>query len=260
MVNNMKSIVIHVIGIIISICVVVALSSYIGYLIIKGILPIEEVNNQEVVNYDINNNVDLNTNEKDTKEKKKKADHNKLMIVAHPDDDTIFGGAHLIEDDYTVVCVTCGVVDYRLKEFMKAMKYSDDKYKYLSHTDLEPDAHISEWTDEKEIINKELKEIINAYDWDLIVTHNPEGEYGHKHHKMTSKMVTNNVKDKEKLYYFGKFKEKGTVDDTPTLKESVFKKKKAMLALYRSQPSCTDKGKLTYAFDHENWVKYSEWK
>ena len=29
-----------------------------------------------------------------------------LMIVAHPDDETIYGGAHLLTDDYTVVSIT----------------------------------------------------------------------------------------------------------------------------------------------------------
>ena len=106
---------------------------------------------------------------------------------------------------------------------------------------------------------EELSKIINSRDWDLIVSHNPDGEYGHKHHKMVSEMVTNNVKDKNKLYYFGIFKAKGTKDDTPTLNEEIFKKKKEMLAIYKSQPSCTNKGKLTYAFDHENWVAYKDW-
>ena len=33
--------------------------------------------------------------------------YNKLMIVAHPDDETLWGGGHLIDGDYVVVCVTC---------------------------------------------------------------------------------------------------------------------------------------------------------
>ena len=189
-----------------------------------------------------------------------KTDHNKLMIVAHPDDDAIWGGGHLIEDDYTVVCVTCGVVKLRLDEFISVMEFGNDNYIYLSHTDLEPGAIISDWTYEKDEINEELKHIIESRDWDLIVTHNPEGEYGHKHHKMISKMVTDNVIDKDKLYYFGKFYKKGTVDDSPTLKEETYLKKKEMLALYKSQPACTDKGTLTYAFNHENWVLYKDWK
>lgn len=29
-----------------------------------------------------------------------------LMIVAHPDDETIWGGSHLINGNYTVLCIT----------------------------------------------------------------------------------------------------------------------------------------------------------
>ena len=36
------------------------------------------------------------------------AGYNKVMFVAHPDDDLIWGGRHLIEDDYLVVCMTRG--------------------------------------------------------------------------------------------------------------------------------------------------------
>ena len=32
----------------------------------------------------------------------------KLMIVAHPDDETLWGGAHLLEGDYLIVCLTHG--------------------------------------------------------------------------------------------------------------------------------------------------------
>ena len=35
-------------------------------------------------------------------------DTHKLMIVAHPDDETIWGGAELLKDNYLVVCITCG--------------------------------------------------------------------------------------------------------------------------------------------------------
>lgn len=31
-----------------------------------------------------------------------------LMIVAHPDDETIWGGSHLINGNYTVLCITNG--------------------------------------------------------------------------------------------------------------------------------------------------------
>ena len=34
--------------------------------------------------------------------------YDKVMFVAHPDDDLLWGGRHLIEDDYLVVCMTRG--------------------------------------------------------------------------------------------------------------------------------------------------------
>ena len=33
---------------------------------------------------------------------------NKLMIVSHPGDESVWGGAHLISDNYLVVCISCG--------------------------------------------------------------------------------------------------------------------------------------------------------
>lgn len=46
----------------------------------------------------------------------------KLMIVAHPDDETIWGGSHLLKGHYIVVCLTNGDNPIRKKEFMKVMK------------------------------------------------------------------------------------------------------------------------------------------
>ncbi len=40
-----------------------------------------------------------------------------LMIVAHPDDELLWGGAHLLRDNYLVVCITCGPNITRVNEF-----------------------------------------------------------------------------------------------------------------------------------------------
>ena len=53
-----------------------------------------------------------------------------------------------------------------------------------------------------EKFDADLDKIINYKNWKMIVTHNPLGEYGHVHHKMTSGMVTE-LADKDVLYYFG---------------------------------------------------------
>ncbi|MDD4547989.1 MAG: hypothetical protein PHI05_04535 [Bacilli bacterium] len=52
----------------------------------------------------------------------------KLMIVAHPDDETLWGGVELLKDDYLVVCITCGEQKNRSVEFEKVMRISNNKY------------------------------------------------------------------------------------------------------------------------------------
>lgn len=58
-----------------------------------------------------------------------------LMIVAHPDDETIWGGSHLINGNYTVLCITNGNNKKRKKEFMKVMEKTHSKGIILSFPD-----------------------------------------------------------------------------------------------------------------------------
>lgn len=51
-----------------------------------------------------------------------------LMIVAHPDDETIWGGSHLINGNYTVLCITNGNNKKRKKEFMNVTSTSCNIY------------------------------------------------------------------------------------------------------------------------------------
>ena len=124
---------------------------------------------------------------------------NKLMIVAHPDDDYIWGGSHLIDDNYLVVCVTCGVKRERAIEFKKAMDKTNDKYIMLGYPD-KTNGKRDNWNSVYDSITNDLKKIIEYKDWELVVTHNPDGEYGHIHHKMTSSIVTSLYDGN--LYYF----------------------------------------------------------
>ena len=45
--------------------------------------------------------------------------YKKLMIVAHPDDETLWGGGKLFKDRYFVVCLTNGYHSRRANEFKK---------------------------------------------------------------------------------------------------------------------------------------------
>ena len=47
-----------------------------------------------------------------------------LMIVAHPDDETLWGGAHIADGGYLVVCITNGNNPTRSAEFQSVMQAS----------------------------------------------------------------------------------------------------------------------------------------
>ncbi len=182
---------------------------------------------------------------------------NKLMIVAHPDDDFIWGGSHLIDDDYLVVCVTCGVKRNRVLEFQRAMEKTGEKYIMLGYPD-KTKGERDNWDTVYDAIIQDLEKIIHYKNWKLIVTHNPDGEYGHIHHKMTSKIVTT-LSSKDKLMYFGKYYSKGNVpvDEKKISEENSKKKKEELIPIYASQGYSMDV--FQHMFDYENWRTYYEW-
>lgn len=186
---------------------------------------------------------------------------NKLMIVAHPDDEMLWGGAHLIEDDYLVVCITCGTVKERVNEFTKVMEETNDKYLLLGYPD-KTNGERDNWDNYREDIKNNLKEIISLKDWEIIVTHNPDGEYGHIHHKMTNQMTTEVTDNKDKLYYFGHYYSKKNIVEnynhmTP-INDIYMKRKRDILGLYISQDFIQTM--FDHMFDYEDWIAYEDWE
>ena len=193
-------------------------------------------------------------------------DTKKLMIVAHPDDELIWGGSRLFEDDWFVVCITNGKNKTRHAELDKVMKETGDSYIIMDFPD-KVDGKKSDWSKDKDTINEYLSDIINMRDWDEIVTHNPAGEYGHIQHRMTSEMVTSLVEDKEKLMYFGiyypekKLEETGSTDKNGQplgrISEKDYERKQDIFKRdYPSQKNIP----FYHMFPHENWVSYGGWK
>ena len=64
------------------------------------------------------------------------SDCTKLMVVAHPDDETLWGGAHLTEGGWFVVCLTNGYNEVRKNEFYEVMKESGNIGLILKYPDL----------------------------------------------------------------------------------------------------------------------------
>ena len=120
-----------------------------------------------------------------------------LMIVAHPDDEIIFGYSQLLEDDWTIICVTNGENATRCRDFINVMNAMNVKdYAIWTYPDVMKKRFSSELT-------KDLKKIIKMKKWDKIVTHNPIGEYGHPHHRDIFEKVKSITKN---FYIFQKGK------------------------------------------------------
>lgn len=186
--------------------------------------------------------------------------YSKLMIVAHPDDELLWGGAHLIEDDYFVVCVTNGYNKDRRKEFEAVMEKTGDKYLILSYTDKLFDKR-SDWKYIYDNIESDINKIIDYKDWDEIVTHNKSGEYGHEHHKMVHRITVDCTDDgdKSKLRFFGKYykaaKLKEGADPGETISDELLEKKTELFELYKTQKGTINK--LSHMAPYENWTEYS---
>lgn len=185
---------------------------------------------------------------------------NKIMIVAHPDDELLWGGGHLIEDDYLVVCITCGPNKTRVHEFENVMKNTNDAYVMLGYPD-KTNGERDNWNSVRDDINKDLQALLTLKNWDVIVTHNPDGEYGHIHHKMTSSFVTELTTDKKKLYYFGHYYSKKKISEheseMSSISDKTLKIKTKLIGLYKSQSFIQTA--FDHMYEHEDWETYDEW-
>ena len=205
-------------------------------------------NNGLLSNYTINN---LNI-----------SNYKNLMIVAHPDDETLWGGANLIKENYFVVCITNGYNLERSNEFKNILKFTKNGGIILNYPDLQ-DSIKDDWTLVQNGILKDLSKIINYKYWEKIVTHGPDGTGGHYHHNKTFEIVTDIVKKLNKfnnLYYFAKYYNKNEIPNyLPRIKDEELNYKIQEISIYKS------KKKIIYqAWFHmlpfENFISASKWK
>lgn len=184
----------------------------------------------------------------------------KLMIVAHPDDEMLWGGMHLIKDKYLVVCMTnANTRRYgktRAKELQKVLEKTKDKGIILNYPDYNNAGKIDDWSGCAKSMKKDLTVLLQYKDWKVVVTHNKQGEYGHKQHKKTHKLVAECFRKVQpagaKLMYFEKYHKKGYKGKSPYTK-SELKKKADILKLYKSQKRTVQK--LSHMNPYETWTK-----
>jgi LmbE family N-acetylglucosaminyl deacetylase len=144
----------------------------------------------------------------------------KLMVVAHPDDETIFGGAHLLrEKHWKVVCITNANNKKRTREFVKVMRLVEADYEIWNYRDT--------YSCRFDIVSlkRDLRRLIRQNQFEKVVTHGLQGEYGHPQHKVIARIMRNIVK--HNLYAFSIGQE--------TLPEKFLNEKMKLLDVYRSQ-------------------------
>ena len=191
------------------------------------------------------------------------SNYTKLMVVAHPDDETLWGGAHLTEGGWFVVCLTNGYNEVRKNEFYEVIKESGNVGLILKYPDLVGEKR-SDWATSKPQIAKDLDLLMKYKHWGMVATHNPDGEYGHIHHKMTSRLMTESYYKNcwgNNLYYFERYY---SARRLPSVEASLRKvpqssvdKKVELLKIYKSQSHVV--GEHIHLASYEDWIRASEW-
>lgn len=114
-----------------------------------------------------------------------------LMMVAHPDDCVIFGypfySTHK-QFDWSVCYLTYNNWDWRAQELTKFWNSRAVKTHYLGFTDDYLQVEAGELGFNHNIAEQKIIEFAN--DFNLIMTHNADGDYGHIHHKFVHSVVT----------------------------------------------------------------------
>ena len=127
-----------------------------------------------------------------------------LVIVAHPDDETIWMGGMLLKNKWDVTIISlCRRDDKdRAPKFRKVCKSYRAKC-FMSDLDDEKMNDI----DSSEIINR-LSKFKGKYD--VIFTHGKNGEYGHKRHVDVHQAIVKMLDEKsliaKKVFFFNYFK------------------------------------------------------
>jgi LmbE family N-acetylglucosaminyl deacetylase len=140
------------------------------------------------------------------------------MIVAHPDDEILFGYSQLSVGNWHVVSMTGN--NRRTRPEFEGIAFDlGFTYDIWEYDDSWNGTFI-----EKDVSSNLLKVLSNGFD--NVLTHNENGEYGHTQHKSLSEIVSNLVS--ENLFVF---------DNNSFLSFDVLHEKIHMLSRYKTQIS-----------------------
>lgn len=107
-----------------------------------------------------------------------------VIIVAHPDDETLFFYKYIIENHPYVVVLSDGWSLRRMREFRKANRLYHIRYRVFNLMTRE--------VNEKAITDI-VEEVLKIKRFTIVLTHNSVGEYGHPMHRSVHNAVLNKV-------------------------------------------------------------------
>lgn len=193
-----------------------------------------------------------------------------LMITAHADDELLWGGESLLKEKYLVVVITGADAvprgGPRRLELQRVTELTGDKSIIMYYPDSYKDPYmIDDWLDCGNAIYKDLQTLIKYKKWNKIVTHNPQGEYGHIHHKLTNEKVTKVCKSQksfDNLYYFGRWYPRKSVEAHKSslhqASAKTFQKLKTISKSYIGQFKTVKK--YSYMMEYQTITKASQWR
>ena len=139
---------------------------------------------------------------------------NKIMFVAHPDDELIFGWDELRKNPrcWRVISVT-GSGTHREHHFGRAMRLLDvssfQVWNFRDCSSCVPFLPKGQSTSNNQHdLEKMIKSELLSSVWDIVATHNPFGEYGHVQHVELSRVLSEIVSD-ERLAFFSPYSDYG---------------------------------------------------
>lgn len=130
----------------------------------------------------------------------------KLLVVAHPDDEVLWGGANLLrEPGWLVISATNRSNPGRALEFQKTMSYFNvTEYRMYDVEDIYIDEDeeglevatqkVNALFDNSEF-EQSLQQLASTKQWKVVLSHNTQGEYGHIHHKKVGQLVRKHFPD-----------------------------------------------------------------